>query len=105
MRTQHVRSGARWCCASYPYAVGYNRRMIDPRTLDDVVSAVARVLPRTPEDLERNIRAALASVFDRLDVVTREELEVQEAVLARTRTRLEQLEHQVSALETKLAQK
>jgi hypothetical protein len=79
--------------------------MVDPRTLDDVVSAVARVLPRTPEDLERNIRAALASVFDRLDVVTREELEVQEAVLARTRTRLEQLEQQVSALEAKLAQK
>lgn len=85
--------------------VGYNRRMIDPRTLDDVVSAVARVLPRTPEDLERNIRATLASVFDRLDLVTREELEVQEAVLARTRARLEQLEQQVIALEAKLAQK
>lgn len=85
--------------------VGYNRRMIDPRTLDDVVSAVARVLPRTPEDLERNIRATLTSVFDRLDLVTREELEVQEAVLARTRARLEQLEQQVIALEAKLAQK
>jgi len=79
--------------------------MIDPRALDDVVSAVARVLPRTPEDLERNIRATLASVFDRLDLVTREELEVQEAVLARTRARLEQLEQQVSALEARLAQK
>lgn len=89
----------------YRAARGYNRTMIDPRLLDDVVSAVARVLPRTPDDLERNIRAALAAVFDRLDVVTREELEVQAAVLARTRARLEQLEQHVSALETKLAQK
>lgn len=86
-------------------AGGYNRTMIDPRLLDDVVGAVARVLPRTPDDLERNIRAALAAVFDRLDVVTREELEVQAAVLARTRVRLEQLEQHVSALEAKLAQK
>ena len=87
----------------YAAADGYNRTMIDPRMLDDVVSAVARVLPRTPDDLERNIRAALAAVFGRLDVVTREELEVQAAVLARTRARLEQLEQQVSALEAKLA--
>lgn len=79
--------------------------MIDPRTLDDIVSTVARALPRTPEDLERNIRAALTGVLQRLDLVTREELEVQAAVLARTRARLEQLEQQIRTLEAKLAQK
>lgn len=79
--------------------------MIDSRTLDDIVSTVARALPRTPEDLERNIRAALTGVLQRLDLVTREELEVQEAVLARTRARLEQLEQQIRTLEAKLAQK
>ena len=79
--------------------------MIDPRTLDDIVSAVARALPRTPADVERNVRAALSGVLHRLDLVTREELEVQEAVLARTRARLEQLEQQVRTLESRLAQK
>lgn len=79
--------------------------MIDPRTLDEFVVAIARALPRTPADLERNLRAALAGVFDRLDLVTREELEVQEAVLARTRARLESLEKQIAALEAKLDKK
>lgn len=79
--------------------------MIDARTFDELVAALARVLPRTPADLERNVRAALAGVLDRLDLVTREELEVQEAVLARTRARLEILEKQIAALEAKLAQK
>lgn len=79
--------------------------MIDSRTFDELVTALTRALPRTPADLERNVRAALAGVFDRLDLVTREELEVQEAVLARTRARLEALEKQIAALEAKLAQK
>lgn len=91
--------------ASENKAVGYNLRMIDSRTLDELIGAVARVLPRTPADLERNMRAALAGVCQRLDLVTREELDVQAALLARTRERLVQLEQQVSALERQLPQK
>jgi len=79
--------------------------MIDARTLDELVAAITRALPRTPADLERNVRAALGSVFERLDFVTREELEVQEAVLARTRARLEELEKHIAALEAKLERK
>ena len=79
--------------------------MIDARMFDELVTALTRVLPHTPADLERNVRAALAGVLDRLDLVTREELEVQEAVLARTRARLESLEKQIATLEAKLAQK
>lgn len=79
--------------------------MIDTRALDELMRAVARVLPNTPEDLERNLRAALAGVCQRLDLVTREELDVQEAVLARTREKLERLEQQVSVLERKLTPK
>ena len=113
----HLKRESHSCCARHCRSsikkprtaqlpiVSYNRAMIDPRTLDDVVSAVARALPRTPQDLERNIRATLTAVFERLDLVTREELEVQQAVLARTRARLEQLEQQIGALESKLAQK
>ncbi len=77
--------------------------MLDAKLLEQLVSAVAAVLPRTPQDFERNARAALQSVLDRLDLVTREELEVQEAVLARTRARVAEMEKTVTELEKKLA--
>lgn len=76
--------------------------MANPDLLDQLFTAATRVLPRTPADLERNLREALRSVLDRLDLVTREELEVQEAVLARTRTRLTEMEKRVLELEQKL---
>jgi BMFP domain-containing protein YqiC len=69
------------------------------KTFEDIVESVVRLLPRAPADLERNVRTALAAAFDRLDVVTREELEVQEAVLQRTRARLKELEERIAALE------
>ena len=50
-------------------------------------------------EVNQNVYAALRSACERLELVTREELEVQEAVLQRTRAKLEQLEAQVSALE------
>ncbi len=76
--------------------------MIDAGKLDQFVSAVSRVLPKGPRDVEKNVRAALRSVFDRMDLVTREELEVQEAVLARTRERLQEMEKKIAELEEKL---
>lgn len=54
------------------------------------------------EDLENNLRAVLHSAFDKLDLVTREEFEVQAQVLARSRAKLEQLEKTVSELERSL---
>lgn len=78
---------------------------MNTKLADEIFSAVTRVLPRTPADLERNVKAALAAVFDRLDLVTREELEVQEAVLQRTRARLKEMEERVTALERRAAAK
>lgn len=72
---------------------------MQPNVLDQIMQTVTRLLPQTPEDTRRNLHAALAGVFDRLDLVTREELEVQEAVLERTRARLKELEARVAALE------
>lgn len=72
---------------------------MQPNPLEEIMGAVTRVLPKTPEDVRRNIRAALAGVLNRLDLVTREELEVQEAVLQRTRERLKQLEERIGVLE------
>lgn len=76
---------------------------MDVRTIDEILSAVARALPRGSEDLERNLRAAVTSVLDRMEVVTREELEVQEAVLARTRAQLKEMEERIATLERRLA--
>ena len=56
-------------------------------------------------DLEKNLRAAMQSVFGRLDLVTREEFDVQTKVLARSRAKIEQLEQQVAALEHQLLKK
>ena len=76
--------------------------MIDTKILDQFVSALSRVLPHGPKDVEKNVRVALQGVFDRLNLVTREELEVQEEVLARTRARLQELEKRIAELEEKL---
>lgn len=51
------------------------------------------------QDLEKNLRVALEAVLHRMNIVTREEFDVQSAVLARTRERLEALEKRVAALE------
>lgn len=74
--------------------------------IEQIAAAIARVIPTgIPQESEKHLRASLQSVFDRLDLVTREELEVQEAVLARTRTRVEELEKKIAQLEGKLLKK
>lgn len=78
---------------------------MNTKLLDEVIQTVTRLLPQTPQDVRTNLRAALSSVLERLDLVTREELEVQEAVLARTRARLKEMEERIAALERRLEQK
>lgn len=80
--------------------------MIDSKTLDQIVNTLRGALPpHLTQDVEKNLRAALLSVFERLDLVTREEFDVQSAVLGRTRAKLEALEKQVAALENTLLKK
>lgn len=67
--------------------------------IDQLAEAVRQVLPGLGEDAQQHLRAALMARLSRLDLVTREEFEVQQAVLARTRALLERLEKQVLALE------
>ncbi len=77
--------------------------MIDPKILDDLTKRVASGIPTGLQllhaDLQKNIRAALEAGLSHLELVTREEFELQSAVLARTREKLEQLERQVAELE------
>jgi len=73
------------------------------QTVDNLMSTISDILPDNPRAaLEKNLRAALSSTLDRMELVTREEFEVQEAVLARTRQKLEQLEKLVAELEQEL---
>lgn len=80
--------------------------MIDTKIIDQLVNTLRGVLPtHLTEGVEKNMRAALLSAFERMDLVTREEFDVQSAVLARTRAKLETLEKQVAALENSLLKK
>lgn len=77
--------------------------MFDPKAIDDIANRLADTIPpglnALREDMEKNFRAILQSAFGKLDLVTREEFEVQKAVLGKTRKKLEDLEEQVAALE------
>jgi len=85
------------------------RSMIDPKVLDDLAKKVAESVPSglqsIQNDLQKNFRATLAAGLSRLDLVTREEFDIQASVLARTREKLEQLERQMDELERKSAQR
>ena len=64
-----------------------------------LAEAVPEGLRSVREDLENNFRSVLRASLAKLDLVTREEFEVQEAVLAKTREKLEALEARLSELE------
>jgi BMFP domain-containing protein YqiC len=83
--------------------------MLDPKHLDDLTRRLAGSLPKglqaLQEDINRNLRAALEAGLGKLDLVTREELDVQAAVLARTRQKLERLEAEMATLERQMKQR
>ena len=73
------------------------------RIFDDISARISEVLAKSPaKDIEKNLRGMLSSAFSRLELVTREEFDVQVKVLARTREKLVALEGRVSELEKKL---
>jgi BMFP domain-containing protein YqiC len=80
--------------------------MLDPKQLDDLAQRLALALPKglqtLRDDLSRNVRASLEAGLSRLDLVSREEFDVQSAVLARTREKVTRLEAQIDALERRL---
>ena len=76
--------------------------MINPKLLDDMSARISALMANTPAgDIEKNLRAMLSGLFGRLDLVTREEFDVQREVLTRTRAKLEQLEARVAELESR----
>jgi BMFP domain-containing protein YqiC len=78
--------------------------MVQKRIFDEISTRVGEVLAASPaKDIEKNLRVMLASAFSRLDLVTREDFDVQAKVLTRTREKLTALEARISELEKKLA--
>lgn len=74
--------------------------MLNQKIIDEVTAKLKHVFGQSPAaDIEKNLRAVLQSVFAKLDLVTRDEFDVQQAVLLRTREKLEALEAKVAALE------
>ncbi|MDZ7840355.1 MAG: accessory factor UbiK family protein [Gammaproteobacteria bacterium] len=72
---------------------------------EQLSQTINRILPRElTDDVRENLKGGIAGVLDGFDLVTREELEIQEAVLRRTREKLEMLEAQVAELEQRFAQ-
>ncbi len=84
--------------------LGYAGAMIDIKSIDELVKRLSNSLPsklrHVHEDLEKNFRAVLQSTFAKMDLVSREEFDVQRAVLARTREKLDALEKQIANMET-----
>ncbi len=80
--------------------------MLDPKFLDDLTRRLTSAMPPAAKamqaDMEKNLRAAVQAALAKLDLVTREEFDVQTKVLARSRAKIEQLEKQVAELEAQL---
>lgn len=73
---------------------------MDQKLLNEINERVRAVLAQSPAaDIEKNLRAMLAGFFGRMDLVTREEFDIQREVLNRTQAKLAELERQVAALE------
>ena len=79
--------------------------MIDLTHLDDLARRLSDLVPpglrESREELQATFKGALQAGLAKLDLVTREEFEVQRAVLLRTREKLDALEQTVAALEAK----
>ena len=74
--------------------------MLNPKSIDEISARISEMIAASPaKDIEKNARALLASAFARLDLVTREDFDLQVAMLARTREKLTALEARIATLE------
>ena len=74
--------------------------MFNSKTFDEIAARIGKAIESLPaKDIEKNVKAMLASSLARLDVVPRSEFEVQAQVLLKTREKLEALEKRLAELE------
>ena len=75
--------------------------MFNPKFFDEISAKLSELAEKSPaKDIEKNARALLAQGFSKLDLVTREEFDIQTQLLSRTVEKLAELEARVAALET-----
>ena len=76
--------------------------MLDKNKIQEISDKISKIIEDSPiSDIEENINALLQSTFTKLDLISREEFDVQTQVLKRTRLKLEDLEKKIDALQTK----
>ncbi len=79
--------------------------MLNKNVIDEINAKVSEILQNSPaKDIEKNVRVMLSGAFSRLDLVTRDEFDIQQEVLQRTREKLTALETKVAELEARMAQ-
>ena len=78
--------------------------MLTADRLDELARKISQAIGESPaKDIEKNVKALLQSALQRLDLIPREEFELQTEVLRRTREKLDTLEARVAALEARRA--
>lgn len=76
--------------------------MLDPKALEDISARLGAMIAASPvADIEKNARALLSGFLSKLDLVSREEFDIQAQVLLRTREKLKALEERVARLESR----
>ena len=74
--------------------------MLDPKVFEELSSRLSALIAASPAaDIEKNARALLSGFFARLDLVSREEFDIQAQVLQRTREKMKALEERIARLE------
>ncbi len=82
-----------------------NPKFPTPAFINDLVGKLGEVMKQSPaKDIEQNLKAGVTSMLGKLDMVSREEFDVQTEVLARTRAKLAQLEARLTELEKQQSQ-
>ena len=77
--------------------------MLGQKLFEEVSAKVSETIANSPaKDVEKNVKAMLGSAFNRMDLVTREEFDIQQQVLIKTRTKLAELEERLALLEAQL---
>lgn len=83
--------------------------MLMAREFEEFVQQFLRLLPRdlsrSREDLEKVVRASMNATFSRMNLITREEFDVQSQLLANTRAELDNLQEKITVLEKTLSEK
>jgi BMFP domain-containing protein YqiC len=74
--------------------------MVDKKTIQDISQKIKNIVADSPiSDIEENINALLKGMFTKMDLITREEFDVQTGVLKKTREKLEDIEKKLSKIE------